>query len=100
MVEFKIKLFATLQLKVGIRELSWAGDSEPTIDDVIDFIQETVTRSGTDHDVRSMLLFDDNGIRPGTMLLIDGKNVIHAEAIETKVPSGATVSIFPPAGGG
>lgn len=95
-----IKLFATLQLKTGIRELRWNGPPEPTMDGIIDFIQEKVTASGKDLDVRSELLFEDGGIRPGTMLLIDGKNVIHADALQTTIPGGASVSIFPPAGGG
>ena len=98
MPRIKIKLFATLQLTLDIREIDYDGP-EITAGALIDWIQEYTRAKGHTLDVRAKLLDVDDTIRPGTMLLIDGRNVIHAQGLETPVV-GEVFSVFPPAGGG
>lgn len=46
-------------------------------------------------------LVDENGnIRPGTMILVNGQNVLHLQGLHTIVRNGADIAIFPPGGGG
>jgi len=95
-----IKLFATLRLTTGIQTIDFSGESEPSVDELIDVIQDRVDAGGTGLDVRRELLLPDGRIRPGTILLIDGHNVLHADGLTTRVPSGSALSVFPPVGGG
>lgn len=93
-----IKLFATLQLKVGIREIVYDGPVL-TVGEMIDWLQRRVAEQGRDVDVIRELLEDDGRIRPGTILLVDGRNVHHVQGLNTPV-DGSVLSVFPPAGGG
>jgi sulfur-carrier protein len=93
-----VKVFATLQLKLGVRELVYEGPPI-TMEGLIAWLQRWAADHGNDTDVTAELLAADRSIRPGTMLLIEGKNVHHREGLDTPV-DGAVVSIFPPAGGG
>jgi len=45
-------------------------------------------------------LLENGEIKKGTLLLIDGKNVVHLHGLDTLIPSDSTVSFFPPSGGG
>ena len=45
-------------------------------------------------------LLENGEIKKGTLLLIDGKNVVHLQGLDTLIPSGSTISFFPPSGGG
>ena len=93
-----IKLFATLQLKLGVTEIVYDGPVL-TAGRIIAWLQRWATDHGHDVDVTRELLEEDGRIRPGTMLLIDGRNVHHAQGLDTPV-DGRVMSVFPPAGGG
>ena len=46
-------------------------------------------------------LLDPAGkIMPGTMILINGQNVLHLNGLNTVVKGGDVVALFPPGGGG
>jgi molybdopterin synthase sulfur carrier subunit len=46
------------------------------------------------------LLNQDGQILPGVMILVNGRNVLHLEGVNTLVKGGDVVAIFPPGGGG
>jgi molybdopterin synthase sulfur carrier subunit len=98
MEKIEIKLFSTFQFKMGISRLTYEGEPV-TVDQLIDWMQEQLTRQGKVFDIRSELVFSDGRIKPGAMILIDGHNVLHNKGIDTVI-SGKVVSIFPPSGGG
>jgi molybdopterin synthase sulfur carrier subunit len=93
-----VKVFATLQLKLGVREIAYTGPPV-TMEELIAWLQRWAVDHGNETDVTAELLEPDRSIRPGTMLLIDGKNVHHREGLKTPV-DGSVVSVFPPSGGG
>ncbi|WP_083817701.1 ubiquitin-like small modifier protein 1 [Thermodesulfatator indicus] len=45
-------------------------------------------------------LLEDEKLRPGVVLLVNGKNVLHLEELATQIKPGDTVVIFPPGAGG
>lgn len=45
------------------------------------------------------LLNEDGNILPGTMILVNGQNVLQLHGIYTVVRNGADVALFPPGGG-
>jgi len=46
------------------------------------------------------LLESDGSIAPGSIILVNGHNVIHLEGLETKIDNQDTVTLFPPSAGG
>jgi len=97
-IHVTIRVFATLQLKLGTREVQYQGPPI-TMGELIGWLHRWAAEKGIDTDVTRELLEENGSIRPGTMLLIDGKNVHHREGLDTPVDA-AVVSVFPPAGGG
>lgn len=90
----KVKLYATLRLELGISELDIEFDQSITMMQLLEKVQKKVQA-----DIISELL-EDGLIMAGTVLLIDGKNVLHEQKLETIIPDNCIVSIFPPVGGG
>lgn len=46
------------------------------------------------------LLDKDGGIAPGSIILVNGHNVLHLDKLETAVSNQDTVTLFPPSAGG
>lgn len=103
-----VKIFATLQLQLGLRELTYDEPTAPTVADLIEWMQRWADQNGKEVNVREHLLEPSGStpnagwkIRPGTMLLVDGRNVLHAQGLQTRLEGASmTLSVFPPAGGG
>lgn len=91
-----VHLFATLRLKASRSNLRF-DDAELdglTVGDVIRRLDGELSLPVYDD-----LIEPDGRIRPGTMLLLDGKNVHHLNGLATPA-RGSRLDVFPPAGGG
>ncbi len=89
-----IKLFATLRLKLGVAGLEIETDKPVTIMQLLELVSQKL-----DTDIIPELI--ENGeIMVGTILLINGKNIFHADKLETLITEECEVSVFPPSGGG
>lgn len=93
-MKVKVKLYATLRLELGISDIDIEFDQSITMMQLLEKIQEKVQA-----DIISELI-EDGLIMAGTILLINGKNVLHAQKLETLIPDNCIVSVFPPVGGG
>lgn len=93
-MKVKVKLYATLRLELGISDIDIEFDQSITMMQLVEKIQEKVQA-----DIISELI-EDGLIMAGTILLINGKNVLHAQKLETLIPDNCIVSVFPPVGGG
>lgn len=93
-MKVKVKLYATLRLELGISDIDIEFDQSITMMQLLEKIQEKVQT-----DIISELI-EDGLIMAGTILLINGKNVLHAQKLETLIPDNCIVSVFPPVGGG
>jgi molybdopterin synthase sulfur carrier subunit len=51
-------------------------------------------------DLRPGLLAEDGTVRPFVAVMVDGRDIRHLGGIETPVPDGSTLDIFPPVAGG
>lgn len=93
--DLDVRIFATLRLKTGIGAVPYARvRGNDTVRDVVRWLDERLGVAAYDE------LIDEHGaIRPGTMLLLDGKNVHHLQGLDTPL-SGARLDVFPPSGGG
>lgn len=77
----------TKQIKIQAEELR-----------VLDLLKQCETRAA--RPFLHKLLDQDGNILPGTMILVNGQNVLHLNGVNTVVRNGADVAIFPPGGGG
>lgn len=93
--ELDVRIFATLRLRTGVAAVAFPRDaSDQTVRDVVRWLDGRLGVNAYDE------LIDAHGaIRPGTMLLLDGRNVHHLQGLDTPL-SGARLDVFPPSGGG
>jgi molybdopterin synthase sulfur carrier subunit len=77
----------TKQVRISIDELS-----------VFELLQQCEAKVAKP--LLSKLVDEEGNIRPGTMILANGQNVLHLQGLHTIVRNGADIAIFPPGGGG
>lgn len=89
-----IKIFATLRLALGRGAVSLDFVEPPTVWDLVSAVSDQVGE-----DISPWLVSANGEILMGTMILLEGKNILHLEGMDTLITA-ESVSIFPPAGGG
>lgn len=77
----------TKQVRVSVDELS-----------VFELLQRCETK--VSNPFLSKLVDEEGNIKSGTMILVNGQNVLHLQGLRTIVRNGADIAIFPPGGGG
>jgi molybdopterin synthase sulfur carrier subunit len=93
-VTITVQLFATLRLALKRGSVTIETEGPVTVGALIDLISKEVGE-----DIRPWLVDENDTIHMGTMILLDGKNMIHLDGLDTLVDT-PNVAIFPPAGGG
>ena len=93
-VTITVQLFATLRLALKRGSVTIETEGPVTVGALVDLVSAEVGE-----DVRPWLVDEDEKLHMGTMILIDGKNIIHLDGFDTVVDT-PNVAIFPPAGGG
>jgi molybdopterin synthase sulfur carrier subunit len=64
----------------------------------MDVLHRTQAQVGTPF--LTKLLDDDGALKRGTIILVNGANIVHIDGLATTVQDGDEVSLFPPGGGG
>lgn len=93
-MKIHVKIFATLRLKLGVSDFTIESDRAITILELLELASKKLNS-----DIIPELI-EDGEIRVGTILLINGKDVLHADKLKTMINEDCTVSVFPPVGGG
>jgi len=94
-----INFFATLRLFLKLREIRIDSVQEAPIREILHKAEEIVFEKTAKKFVRKFV--DENGQpKQATMILINGKNILDADGLDTPVKDGDTVALFPQAGGG
>jgi len=90
----KVQFFTLLRLLVKIPDIEMdCGDMS-----VLQLLLKTEMRM-RDRFIHK-LLNEDRSLRTGTIILVNGKNILHLDGLPTIVHDGDTVALFPPGGGG
>ena len=90
----KIKFYSLIRMKLGINEVEIEADSA-SIYELILKVEKQIEKKFLDQ-----LIDAERQILPGTMILINGRNIYHLDKINSIVQDGDEISIFPPGGGG
>lgn len=90
----KVKFFSTLRLELNKSVIEYEIEDRINVAKIIDML---------DKDFQGRIsekLIEGERIKPGTIILVNGKNVLHLVGLNTTVKDGDELSIFPPSGGG
>jgi molybdopterin synthase sulfur carrier subunit len=93
-MKIQVKLFATLRLNLGVSSLEIETSNPITIMELLELVSTKL-----DSDIIPELI-EDGKIMVGTILLINGKDILHAQKLETMITEDCVISVFPPVGGG
>ena len=94
----KVKFFATFRDMVNLKELEMdiplTKSKSPTIKMLLDDIIEKYPLLQTE------IYNDDGTVRKMTHILVNGRNIIHLDGLQTRIKSSDEVALIPPVGGG
>jgi sulfur-carrier protein len=92
----RVQIYGLLRLVLGGRELMelpWqAGD---TVGRLLERFQAAL-----DVPVHQKLVDDAGTLHPGTIILVNRRNVLHLQGLETPLDEGDVLALFPPGAGG
>jgi molybdopterin synthase sulfur carrier subunit len=91
----KVKFYSLFRINLKSPGTEYELSSEITIAELIKKLDEAYDGYFT-----HKLLEDDRSISPGSIIMVNGKNVIHLEKLETKINNQDVVTLFPPSAGG
>jgi molybdopterin synthase sulfur carrier subunit len=94
-----VKFFTLLRLMLKLGEIQIDLIQESPILDVLQKA-ETIVFEKTSKKFMFKLVDEYGNLKRGTMILINGKNILDTEGLGTIVREGDTVVLFPPGGGG
>jgi molybdopterin synthase sulfur carrier subunit len=83
-----------LRMTTGVSSVEVQTDHPIAVRQLIDLVCDRTTPQ-----LREDLL-DGQEIRKGTLLLVDGRNVLFLEGLDTQVTDCQEIAFFPPGGGG
>ena len=92
MIVVRFYTLLRLHLKLHQAELDWRSGT------VMDVLHRTQAQVGTPF--LTKLLDDDGALKRGTIILVNGANIVHIDGLATAVQDGDEVALFPPGGGG
>lgn len=93
-MEIRVKLFATLRLNLKTGEVDVSASNPLSVLELLQLVSEKVGS-----DILPELIADGK-IMVGTIILIDGFNILHLDLLDTIIDKDCVVSLFPPNGGG
>lgn len=95
-MQAEVNFFSTLRLELGIDRIVIDSEKEfMTIGELFPAIDRRF-----DKNVSEKLADSAGSVRPGAVILVNGKNILHLNSLNTKVYNNDRVVIFPPAAGG
>jgi sulfur-carrier protein len=94
-----VNFYTTLRLMLSTREVTIDCESEMTILEVLNRAEKIIEKSLSKNFIWK-LLDEDGRIKLGTIIMINGKNILDSVGLKCMVSSGDTVALFPPGGGG
>jgi len=88
-----VKFFTTLRILLKLAELQF-NLSDSTIGEILSLCEKRTPVPFLHK------LIENSSIIPGTIILVNGHNILHLKGLETKVNDGDQIALFPPGGGG
>ncbi len=90
----KIEFFSLLKMELNESEIEYEIEGAASIKEIIAKLDQDFGGKF------SKRLLENNKIKGGTIILLNGHNIIHLAGLKTKVEAGDRLVMFPPAAGG
>ncbi|MBU2513170.1 MoaD/ThiS family protein [bacterium] len=94
-----VNFYTTLRLMLSTKEITIDCKDQMTILEVLKHAEEIIEKSLSKNFIWK-LLDEDGNIKLGTIIMINGKNILDMDGLECMVSPGDTIALFPPGGGG
>lgn len=94
-----VHFYTTLRLFLNTKEVKVQVTEEITILDLLKTVEEIIQKR-TSKRFLWKLLDEENALKQGTIILINGRNILDTEGLDNRVSPADTVALFPPGGGG
>lgn len=91
----KVKFFSLFKINLKSPGVEYELEEKISIAELIKMLDQDFDGYFTEK-----LLKDDGSIAPGSIILVNGHNVIHLEGLETRIDNNDIVTLFPPSAGG
>ncbi len=92
-MELTLKFFATFREAVGSKIVDRSFPDASTVGDVLTALE-------SEYDGLAGNLLEDGDLKPQINVLLNGREVLHMDGVETAVSDGDTLAVFPPVAGG
>lgn len=91
----KVKFYSLFRINLKSSGQEYELDSDITV-------SELIKKLDKDYDgYFSLKLLDEQGsIKPGAIILVNGKNVLHLKKLKSRITNDDLVTLFPPSAGG
>ncbi|ADQ14178.1 MoaD family protein [Halanaerobium hydrogeniformans] len=90
----EVKFHSLFRINLKSRGHKYQIENEINVRELIDLLDSDYD------DYFSKKLLDAGKISPGSIILLNGENVIHLDGLDTKIKDGDKVTLFPPSAGG
>jgi len=94
-----VNFYTTLRLMLKIREITLEVGGDISIADVLRQAEQIVLAK-IGQPFLFKLLDEQGALKRGTIILINGHNILDTQGLTSSVRDGDTVALFPPGGGG
>lgn len=91
----RVKFFGTLRMLLKLKETSVEVQNKITVRKLLEVLQGRIKENFLEK-----LIDQDGNIIPGTIILVNKKNIFHLNLLDTIVNDNDEVVIFPPGAGG
>jgi molybdopterin synthase sulfur carrier subunit len=91
----RLKFFGTLRMILKLKEISVEVENKITVRKLLEVLQGKIKENFLEK-----LIDQDGDIIPGTIILVNKKNIFHLNLLDTIVNDNDEVVIFPPGAGG
>jgi len=91
----RVKFFGTLRMLLKLKEISVEVENKITVRKLLEVLQGKIKENFLEK-----LIDQDGNIIPGTIILVNKKNIFHLNLLDTIVNDNDEVVIFPPGAGG
>ncbi|MDY7027075.1 MAG: MoaD/ThiS family protein [Spirochaetota bacterium] len=89
-----VKFFTTLRILLRRAEIQLDITSS-TVRDLLQLCEQRISQP-----FLHKLVDPQKEIIPGTIILVNGHNILHLKGLDTPINSGDQIALFPPGGGG
>lgn len=92
-MDVELRFFATFREAAGSKTVEREVAEDATVGDVLAGLE-------TDYEGMAGNLLADGDLRPQINVLLNGREVLHMDGVDTELSEGDTLSVFPPVAGG